>query len=203
MDRRGFLTSSATMLAIGTLIAPAWAVALSENEAAAHVKATMDEVVALVSSPGEASSKASRLLAIMERRAAMPQIARFAAGTAWRSMNEDQQRRYTTAFAKFIASVYAGRFGQYSGTSASGQQYELGGVINAGKKGLLVKSSIYQTSGPPVNVEWLVSDRPGRVVVADIVIEGISMLVTEREQIAGMLEARGGNVDKLINDLGA
>ncbi|NIP77004.1 MAG: hypothetical protein GTN90_13930, partial [Xanthomonadales bacterium] len=138
-----------------------------------------------------------------ERRAAMPQIARFAAGTAWRSMNEDQQRRYTTAFAKFIAGVYAGRFDQYSGTGASGQQYELGGIINAGKKGLLVKSSIYQTSGPPVNVEWLVSDRPGRVVVADIVIEGISMLVTEREQIAGMLEARGGNVDKLIADLGA
>ncbi len=54
-----------------------------------------------------------------------------------------------------------------------------------------------------MNVEWLVSDRPGRVVVADIVIEGISMLVTEREQIAGMLEARGGNVDKLIADLGA
>jgi phospholipid transport system substrate-binding protein len=40
------------------------------------------------------------------------------------------------------------------------------------------------------------------VVIADIVIEGISMLVTEREEIGGMLEARGGDVEKLIADLG-
>jgi phospholipid transport system substrate-binding protein len=57
--------------------------------------------------------------------------------------------------------------------------------------------------GQPVVVEWLVSDRPGRVVIADIVIEGVSLLVTQREEIAAMLEKRGGDVDKLISDLAA
>lgn len=203
MNRRGLLTKSAILLAAGPLMMPAPALALSESEASNHVKATIDEVVALVAEPGDPNSKAPRLQAIMDRRAAMPEIARFAAGTAWRGMSPEQQSRYTAAFAKFIATIYAGRFDQYTGTSASGQRYTLGAVVDAGKKGLLVKSSIFQTNGPPVNVEWLVTDRPGRVVVADIVIEGISMLVTEREQIAGMLEARGGNVDKLIADLGA
>jgi phospholipid transport system substrate-binding protein len=55
----------------------------------------------------------------------------------------------------------------------------------------------------PIAVDWLVTDRPGRTVVADIVIEGVSMLVTEREEIGSMLEARGGDVEKLIADLAA
>ena len=202
IDRRRLLrlASAATAVAV---VAPLPAFALSQDDATAHVRATIDEVVALVSGAGDTAVKAPRLLEIIERRAAMPQIARFAAGTAWRSMNEDQQDRYTAAFGKFLSHTYAGRFGQYSGTSSSGKQYEIVDVVDAGNKGLVVKSTIFQTNGPPVAVDWLVSDRPGRTVVADIVIEGISMLVTERESIAGMLVARNGDVEKLITVLGA
>ena len=201
-DRRRFL-GLASATALSATLASLPALALSQDEATAHVRATIDEVVSLVSGPGDNATKASHLLTIMEHRAAMPQIARFAAGTAWRSMNDDQQSRYTTAFGKFLSQAYAGRFGEYSGANNSGEQYKILGVIDAGNKGIMVKSTIFQTEGPPIAVDWLVSDRPGRTVVADIVIEGISMLVTERETIAGMLEARGGDVEKLINDLGA
>ncbi|MEM7236859.1 MAG: ABC transporter substrate-binding protein, partial [Pseudomonadota bacterium] len=58
-------------------------------------------------------------------------------------------------------------------------------------------------NGAPVNVEWLVSDRPGRIVIADIIIEGVSLLLTQRDEIAGMLGKRNGDVDKLIADLEA
>jgi phospholipid transport system substrate-binding protein len=54
-----------------------------------------------------------------------------------------------------------------------------------------------------VDVEWLVTDQPGQVLIADIVIEGVSLLVTQREEIGGMLEARRGDVEKLIADLAA
>jgi phospholipid transport system substrate-binding protein len=66
---------------------------------------------------------------------------------------------------------------------------------------MLVKTLIIRTGKAPVVVEWLVTDRPGRVVITDFVIEGVSMLITEREEIGSMLEARGGDVDKLIADL--
>jgi phospholipid transport system substrate-binding protein len=66
---------------------------------------------------------------------------------------------------------------------------------------MLVKTSIIRTGEAPVVVEWLVTDRPGRVVIADIVIEGVSMLISEREEIGSMLEAHGGNVEMLIVDL--
>jgi len=79
----------------------------------------------------------------------------------------------------------------------------VGGVSDAGRRGLLVASEVTQPQGKPVAVDWLVSDRPGRTVIADIVIEGVSMLVTQREEVGAMLEARGGDHERLISDLAA
>lgn len=205
MDKRDFLSRAALAVAGATAtgLVPSISLALSENEAASYVRQTIDEVAALVDSPGDGNSKAPKLRDIMERRAAMPQIARFAAGIAWRDMSEDQQRRFTTAFSKFVAGVYANRFQEYSGKSKASESFQLGRVVDAGRKGMLVQTSIIRTGQAPVLVEWLVTDRPGRTVIADIVIEGISMLITEREEIGSMLEARGGDVEKLIADLAA
>ena len=205
IDRRDLLNRTVLAVIVGATagLAPSLSYALSEDEATAHVQITIDEISALVDSPGDSASKASRLLAIMERRAAMPQIARFAAGIAWRGMNDDQQTRFVAAFGTFISRIYAGRFQEYAGGGPPGEGFKMGRVIDAGRKGMLVKTSIIRTGAAPVVVEWLVTDRPGRIVITDFVIEGISMLITEREEIGGMLEARGGDVDKLIADLAA
>lgn len=205
VDRRVVLGRAALGVAVALVpgILPSRAGALDGAEATSHVVATIDEVVALVNAPGAAADKAARLRAIMERRAAMPEIARFAAGVAWRSMDAQQQARFVDAFSKFVSAIYVGRFEEYSGAAVTGKVYEIGQVVDAGKKGILVKSSIVRQGEAPVSVDWLVTDRPGRVVIADIVIEGVSMLVTQREEIGAMLESRGGDIEKLIQDLSA
>lgn len=182
-------------------LTPSLSHALNEDAASAHVQATLDEIAALINSSDDTQSKASRLLDIMERRTALQRIARFSAGIAWREMSDDQQTRFVTAFGKFLSSLLASKFQKYAGTSSKGDTFKVERVIDAGRKGMLVKTSIIRTGTAPVVVEWLVSDRPGRIVIADIVIEGISMLITEREEIGSMLEAHGGNVEKLIADL--
>jgi phospholipid transport system substrate-binding protein len=203
IDRRGLLKrmTLAVIVASTVGLAPSLSQALSQDEAAAHVQVTINEVSALVDSLGDSDSKARGLLDVMERRAAMPQIARFAAGLSWRSMSDDQQARFVAAFGPFLSATYADRFQDYAGDKNSAETFKMGRVIDAGRKGMLVKTEIRRAGEATVEVEWLVTDRPGRVVIADIVIEGVSMLVTEREEIGGMLEARGGDVDKLIADL--
>ncbi len=205
MNRRGLLNGLALGLLAGLVpgFSPSLAAALTDSEASAHVQSTIDEVVALVNAPGGGAEKAPRLRDIMERRAAMPEIARFAAGVAWRSMSGEQQTRYVSAFSKFVSAIYAARFQEYSGTASGAELYQIGRVVDAGKKGMLVKSTIARQGEAPVAVDWLVTDSPGRVVIADIVIEGVSMLVTQREEIGGMLESRGGDVERLITDLSA
>ena len=172
------------------------AVALEADQAKAHVEATVTELLTIVQGNGDTGAKAQALAGVMQNRAAMPQIARFAAGRAWRDMSDAQQAAYSDAFLKFLSAAYARRFQSYAGENVS-----LGNTSDEGKKGILVTSSVSQSSGSPITVNWLVTDRPGRVVIADIVIEGVSLLLTQRDEVTGMLQANGGNIDKLIADL--
>ena len=192
--RSALAMGAAAALAVALPGAPAFA--LSEDAARAHVREAADAVLALAARPGEPESKAGPLSEILSKYAAMPLIARFVAGPTWREMSDSQQRTFESAFLRFLSVQYARRFADYSG-----QTLTVGSVKDEGKRGLRVSSSVTQPNGPPVTVEWLVSDRPGRTVIGDIVIEGVSLLVTQREEVGAMLSARNGDIDKLNADL--
>lgn len=197
INRRGVMGGAAAMLALGSL-GPTPVHALTEDQARAHVDKAINDVLTLIRASGSADSKAGELRQIMERTSALPQIARFSAGRAWREMSDDQQNRFTDAFADYIARVYARRFSEYSG-----QEIKTGRIIDAGKKGLLVQSTVSGAGQEPILVEWLVSDRGGSIAITDIVIEGVSLALTQREEIGSMLSQRGNDVEKLIEALGS
>jgi phospholipid transport system substrate-binding protein len=111
-------------------------------------------------------------------------------------MTPGQQQQYVAAFADYISNAYAQRFSEYAGDP----DIRMGRVIDAGQKGMLVETPIHQ-EGKPIAVEWLVSDRGGRVEIIDIIIEGVSMATTQREEIASMFQRRGQDVDALITGL--
>ena len=194
LARRRFITGLAL---VAGLAAAGPALALSESQAKDHVRVTLEELKALLQSPGSGSSRAPQLRRIMETRANVPLIARFSAGVSWRSMDASQQKRFTEAFSHYISVVYARRFDEYAGNP----QFEIGNAVDAGKKGILVDSPIQIPNQGPVNVQWLVSDRGGRVEIIDLVIENISMLQTQREEIGAMFERRGGDVEAMIAHL--
>ncbi|MGF1445630.1 MAG: phospholipid-binding protein MlaC [Pikeienuella sp.] len=193
---RRLTLKAAIALPAVAFLRPAWA--LTPDDARGHVRAAIDEVLALAAQPGAPAQKAGPLQALLERYAAMDAIARFAAGLAWREMSPDQQTRYTEAFKSFISKVYARRFTEYSGQSVT-----VTGVEDAGRRGLRVLSRVSQTEAAPIAVAWMVTDRPGRVLISDIIIEEVSLIVTQREEIGAMLSSRGGDVERLISDLAA
>ena len=77
--------------------------------------------------------------------------------------------------------TYSRRFDEYSGDDPG---ISLGRAIDAGNKGVLVESPIRQAQGAPIAVEWLISDRGGKPEIVDLIIEGVSMATTQREEIA-------------------
>lgn len=194
ITKRGFLLGG-TSLALAA--AASTAHALSEGEAKQHVQKTLDDIVKLLRQSGTGETRAPQLQTIMETRANVPLLARFSAGRAWREMSKPQQTSYTQAFSRYIAVTYSRRFDEYAGDP----KIEIGRTIDAGRKGFLVESPIRSGNSEPIAVEWLVSDRGGRVEIVDLVIEGISMAATQREEINAMLDRRNGDVDKLISHL--
>ncbi|HET7410568.1 MAG TPA: ABC transporter substrate-binding protein [Paracoccaceae bacterium] len=194
LNRRGFLAAGAAgaaMVLMSFAATPAWA--LTAEQARAHVQATVNELVALLQVQGSPESRAPRLRGIMESRGNLPQVARFAAGRVWREMTPQQQERYVDAFSSYVANTYARRFSEYSGNP----DIQIGRVIDAGQKGFLVETPIRE-GGQQIGVSWLISDRGGRVEIVDIVIEGVSMVTTQREEIASMFQRGGQDVDALI-----
>lgn len=173
------------------------ALALSEGDAKAHISRTLEELLALLKAPGNPNTRAPKLRQIMETRANVPQIAKFSAGRVWREMSDDQQSRYTDAFSHYISVTYARRFDEYAGDP----KIDLGRSIDAGRKGVLVQTPLTLPDGTKVAVEWLVSDRGGSTQVIDLILEGISMAVTQREEMASKFKQRGNDVEALINDL--
>ena len=53
----------------------------------------------------------------------------------------------------------------------------------------------------PFEVDFLVSDRSGQPLVFNLIIEGVNMLLAERQEIGALLDRNSGKIDALIDDL--
>lgn len=178
------------------------ALALQADAALSHVDGTIDEILALIVENRPRDEIAVQLRRILEQRTALPQLARFTAGHFWRAMSDTQRARFTEAFSRYVAFIYAGHFRRFEGPVEDLRaSIHILRAEDAGAKGILVRSEIRPNGQPPISVDWLVSDRSGRVAVSDLIVEGISLAITQREIIGAMLEARHGDIDLLIRDL--
>lgn len=128
----------------------------------------------------------------------MRTIARFALGRYWRSASKAQQTEYLSLFEKMVINVYADRFGEYKG-----EKLNVKDARPEGKRDILVHSSVKGESGPEVKVDWRLRQKDGRYKVIDIIVEGVSMSLTQRSDFASVIQRGGGNIEVLLEHLRA
>ena len=75
------------------------------------------------------------------------------------------------------------------------------GVAPAGESDSMVTTQIVRPNGPPVNVSWRVRKSGSDYKIIDVVVENVSMGVTQRQEFASVIEQNGGRVDGLIQAL--
>jgi phospholipid transport system substrate-binding protein len=126
-------------------------------------------------------------------------IGKFTVGRAyWGSASPEQQKEFLALYETQVTNAYAKRFQNYSG-----QQFK---VISAkkedGDNDTIVNSEVTQPSGgAPISVEWRVRPENGGFKIADVVIAGISMAVTDRQQFDAVIQRGGGTIQALIDAL--
>ena len=126
-------------------------------------------------------------------------LSRYAIGRYWRTASKSQRSEYQRLFTDFIVNTYASRFGQYSG-----EKFLVKGERKIkGKKDTIVQSEIIRPQGAPVRVDWRVRERKSGYKVIDIIVEGVSMAITQREEFSTVIRRSGGKVDGLIAELKA
>lgn len=122
-------------------------------------------------------------------------IGRFALGAYWKDASETQRAEYLDLFEDMIVQTYTTRFEEYSG-----QVLKVGGAVMAGKDHI-VSSQVIQKDGPPINLDWRVREKDGALRVIDVVVEGVSMSVTQRSDFAATIQRGGGKIESLLSVL--
>ena len=191
MLRRHFLASTAA-LAIPT---KGWTV--SPAAAQSMVEDLVVDVNAVIASGASEQAMIDEFGNILNRYADVPTIARYCLGVDARSASATQMAQYTEAFKGYIASKYGRRFREFVG----GEVQVVGS--KPVKSWIEVETTVLLRGRSPLQMDWHVSDRSGRNAFFNFIIEGVNMLLTEREEIGAMLDRRRGSLDALISDMKA
>jgi phospholipid transport system substrate-binding protein len=102
---------------------------------------------------------------------------------------------YTKAFQGYISRKYGRRFREFIGGRIEVAE------AKAVKSFFEVISTAYLQGEAPFEVRWHVSDKSGKGLFFNIIIEGVNMLASERTEMGALLDQRGGDLDTLIADL--
>ena len=197
--RRAFVAGGAAAVLAAQ---PSVVLALGADAARRHVEETIHAILELIVANKPRAETARRLLRVIRERSALPQLARFVAGSYWTTMDRGQRHRFTEALGEYVAHVYAGYFRRYDGTLETLQSHVVvTGASDAGAKGIVVTSEIRPIKEAAIPIVWLVSDRSGRVAISDLSVAGISMALTQRDILLAMFKARDGDPERMISAL--
>ena len=117
---------------------------------------------------------------------AMSLIGRFAVGRYWKSMSPNQQAEYQKLFSTWVLKSYAAWLGGYTG-----QEFKIDRTVKAGQKDVFVRTRIQQPNSTPLRADWRVRNFEGKYKVIDVVVEGVSMLSTQRSEYTAVLRQHG------------
>ncbi|WP_428685171.1 MlaC/ttg2D family ABC transporter substrate-binding protein [Reyranella sp.] len=182
------LAATAAMFAAVPVAGPAFAA-----DPAQIVQSTAQQVIEIVKTKTGAARQAA-ILAVLQTNFDMPAMARSALGTHWNQATESERTRFLKAVATAEAKAYSERFGQYGG-----QTLTIGKVTPRANGVTMVDSRLNQTTGQPIKLEWEVrNDR-----IADVKVEGVSMVMTRRSDFNSYIQNNGGKVEPLVRELEA
>lgn len=177
------------------LALPQGAMALDVAGARKLVNSVVTDINRIINSGEPEGQMIKDFEKVFSTYADVPIIARSSLGIAARSATKAQLAAYTQAFRGYIARKYGRRFREFIGGKIT--------VLDARKiNGFYEVISTAQLRGrSPFDLRWLVSNKSGSDRFFNLIIQGVNMVATERQEIGAMLDSVHGNIDALTQKL--
>ncbi|MBO7244996.1 MAG: ABC transporter substrate-binding protein [Alphaproteobacteria bacterium] len=121
-------------------------------------------------------------------------IGKRVTGTYWKKATPKEQEEFLAAFLDFTTKSWADKFNLYTG-----QKINFTG-IQAAKSGQFFVSSAVE-GNPPAEVLWRIKKSGDSYKITDIVIEGVSMVTSYRNEYVAFLYKNGGKLSSLTEEL--
>jgi phospholipid transport system substrate-binding protein len=196
LDRRRLLQCAPVALAVLLLGGSSAPAAVSAIAAQEMIQSVGVEVLAVLRDPGlNNQQKFDRLVALLDGPIDLEIIARLILGRHWRSASEAQRAEYLQLFRAFALDNLASRLHVYDG-----QDFEITGAQAVNERDAVVTTRVTGGGRPPLKVDWRVRERgEGDLVAIDVIVEGISLIVTQRSEFSAVIERSG--MDGLLAEL--
>ena len=139
--------------------------------------------------------KEKKLSEIALKAADIKGIGYYTLGNYRKELNEEQLKEYSILFEKYFLKSFTSRLTDYSDPKIEVLSAE---VLNP--KYTMVRSLLLGTDQKPeVKIDWRVyTKNPDKPLIRDLIVEGLSLARTQKEEFASVIESNNGDVTKLF-----
>ncbi len=178
----------------GLAMLPGRAAALTEAQSVSLIQRVTSDIQGIINSGQSESRMLVQFEGIFRNYADVPRIAGTCLGAAWRGASSGEKSSYVAAFQHYISYKYGRQFRSFEGAKIDIVRSRDSG----NNRGVLVETMVDTRNSAPFVVEWHVIDAGGSgPKFFNLIIEGISLLASEREEIGAMLAAARGDISQL------
>ena len=159
------------------------------------IQEVVDEAKKILIETNTKEFKTTKLSEMALRTVDIKGVAYYSLGHYRKELNDKQLKEYLTLFEKYFLKSFTSRLTDYSEPKIDVLSTE---VLNP--KYTIVKSLLLATDKKPeVNIEWRVyTKNPDKPLIRDLIIEGLSLARTQKEEFASVIETNNGDVTKLF-----
>lgn len=168
----------------------------SPESARALIEEVSAEVLTILSDQSRGDrQKFDALVVLLNEPIDLDLVGRLILGRYWRTADDGQRQQYLELFREYALANLASKLHLYQG-----QSFEVTGAKVVSDKDALVTSRILSDGEPPLQVDWRLRERnDGGLVTIDLIVEGVSLIVTLRSEFASVIERLG--FDGLLAEL--
>ena len=158
----------------------------------------VDEAKKILVESNSKEFKTKKLSEIALKTVDIVGVGYYSLGNYRKELSEAQMKEYLRLFEKYFLKSFTSRLADYSDPKIEVLSTE---VLNS--KYTIVKSLLLATDKKPeVKIEWRVYTKdPNKPLIRDLIIEGLSLARTQKEEFASVIESNNGDVSKLFGTL--
>ena len=162
------------------------------------VQSTVNRASEILSKNISKEDKMNELKSIAKETVDIKGIGFYSLGSARKNLDNNQKQKYFKLFENYFLKSFSSRLSEYTNPKIEVQGKE---VLN--KNYTIVKSLLVSTSDrPEVKIDWRVyTKNPDSPLIRDLIIEGLSLARTQKEEFASILNSNDGNIDTLFKTL--
>ena len=162
------------------------------------VQSTVNRASQILSKNISREEKINKLKIIAKETVDIIGIGFYSLGSARKDLNDNQKKIYFDLFEEYFLKSFSSRLSEYTNPKIEVHNKK---VIN--KNYTIVNSSLISTSErPEVKIDWRVyTKNPNDPLIRDLIIEGLSLARTQKEEFASILNSNDGKIEALFEIL--